>query len=306
MGERYELIIIGGGPAGLTAGLYASRARLSTLLIEKGIMGGQITNAELVENYPGFPQGISGFELGQLMHQQATKYGLETLVAEVSGVEFAEAIKVIHTSEGTYQAKAVIIAGGSEHGKLGIPGEERLLGKGVSYCATCDGALFRDQRVAVLGGGDAAITEALFLTRFASKVMVIHRRDQLRASRILQEKAFASPKIDFFWDTVVEEIIGDGEVRELRLRNVKNGERFTLAASGVFIYVGLKPNTDYLKDILPLDEAGHVLVNPLMETKIPGVFAAGDICHNSARQAIAAAGNGATAALSAERFIRGV
>lgn len=306
MDERYELIIIGGGPAGLTAGLYASRARLSTLLIEKGIMGGQITNAELVENYPGFPQGISGFELGQLMHQQATKYGLETFIAEVSGVEFAEAIKVIHTSEGTYQAKAVIIAGGSEHGKLGIPGEERLLGKGVSYCATCDGALFRDQRVAVLGGGDAAITEALFLTRFASKVMVIHRRDQLRASKILQEKAFASPKIDFFWDTVVEEIIGDGEVRELRLRNVKNGKRFTLAASGVFIYVGLKPNTDYLKDILPLDEAGHILVNPLMETKIPGVFAAGDICHNSARQAITAAGSGATAALSAERFIRGV
>lgn len=306
MGERYELIIIGGGPAGLTAGLYASRARLSTLLIEKGIMGGQITNAELVENYPGFPQGISGFELGQLMHQQATKYGLETFIAEVSRVEFAEAIKVIHTSEGTYQAKAVIIAGGSEHGKLGIPGEERLLGKGVSYCATCDGALFRDQRVVVLGGGDAAITEALFLTRFASKVMVIHRRDQLRASRILQEKAFASPKIDFFWDTVVEEIIGDGEVRELRLRNVKNGKVFTLAASGVFLYVGLKPNTDYLKGILPLDEAGHILVNPLMETKTPGVFAAGDICHNSARQAITAAGSGATAALSAERFIRGV
>jgi thioredoxin reductase (NADPH) len=306
MGERYDLIIIGGGPAGLTAGLYASRARLSTLLIEKGIMGGQITNAELVENYPGFPQGISGFELGQLMHQQATKYGLETFIAEVSGVEFAEAIKVIHTSEGTYQAKAVIIAGGSEHGKLGIPGEERLLGKGVSYCATCDGALFRDQRVAVLGGGDAAITEALFLTRFASKVMVIHRRDQLRASKILQEKVFASPKIDFFWDMVVEEIIGDGEVRELRLRNVKNGKIFTLAASGVFIYVGLKPNTDYLKDILPLDEARHILVNPLMETKIPGVFAAGDICHNSARQAITAAGSGATAALSAERFIRGV
>ena len=306
MGERYDLIIIGGGPAGLTAGLYASRARLSTLLIEKGVIGGQITNAELVENYPGFPQGISGFELGQLMHQQATRHGLETINAEVSGVELEEAIKVIHTDQGTYQAKALIIAAGSAPKKLGVPGEGSWLGKGVSYCATCDGALFRDKRVAVVGGGDAAITEALLLTRFASRVVVIHRRDQLRASRVLQEKAFATPKMDFLWDTVVEEIIGDKEVKELRLRHVKKGERFSLAVDGVFIYVGLEPNTDYLKDILKLDEAGHILVNPRMETEIPGVFAAGDICHNSARQAITAAGDGATAALSAERFIRGV
>lgn len=306
MNKMYELIIVGGGPAGLTAAIYASRARLNTLLIEKGILGGQITNAELVENYPGFPEGISGLELGQLMHQQAAIYGLETLAAEVTGVELDKPIKIINTGEDTYQTKAVIIAGGSEHRKLGIPGEESLLGKGVSYCATCDGAFFRDQRVAVIGGGDAAITEALFLTRFASKVTVIHRRDQLRASKILQEKAFDNPTIEFLWDTIAEEIIGDKEVEELRLRNVKTQERFTSEASGVFIYVGLKPNSDYLKGKLELDDTGHILVNKLMETEIPGVFAAGDVCHDSSRQAITAAGDGATAALTAERFIHGL
>ncbi|MFC1924191.1 thioredoxin-disulfide reductase [Chloroflexota bacterium] len=304
--NKYDLIIIGGGPAGLTAGLYAARGRLATLLIEKGVIGGQITNAALVENFPGFPQGISGFELGQLLHQQATKYGLETIPAEVTGVEFDKAIKVVRTGQGEYQAKAVIIAGGSELSKLGVPGEEKLLGRGVSYCATCDGAFFRDKMVVVLGGGDAAITEAIHLTNFASKVTVVHRRDELRASKILQEKAFADPKMDFLWDSVVEEIIGDNVVEGLKVRNVKSGENSTLEVSGVFIYVGLKPNTDYLKEILKLDEKGHILVNTLMETGVEGVFAAGDVRHDSARQAVTATGDGATAAISAERFIRGV
>jgi len=303
MKKDYEVIIIGGGPAGLSAGLYTSRARLSSLLIDKMGVGGQIADAEQVDNYPGFPQGISGFELGQLMHQQATKYGLETLLAEVTGIELKERKKVVKTTEGDFAAKAVIIASGSERRKLGIPGEKEFAGKGVSYCATCDAALFREKPVAVIGGGDAAITEALHLAKFASRVTVIHRRDQLRASRILQEKAFAEPKMEFLWNSVAEEIEGTDLVQRIRLRQVKTGEKSALDISGVFVSVGLKPNTDYLKGVLPLDAAGFIITNDKMETEIPGILAAGDIRHNSARQAITAAGDGATAAIYAERFI---
>jgi len=299
----YEVIIIGSGPAGLTAGLYSSRARLDTLLIERGLVGGQMVNAELIENYPGFPQGISGAELGQLMHQQVTKYGLKTLLAEVTGVEVHGEQKVVKTTEGNFTAKALIIAGGSERGKLGIPGEEEFTGKGVSYCATCDAAFFRELPVAVVGGGDSALTEALHLTKFASKVTVIHRRDQLRASRILQEKAFAEPQIEFRWNSIVAKIEGKDLVKRIKLRQVITGEESTLDVAGVFISVGLKPNTDYLKDILPLDPVGHIITNGKMETEIPGIFAAGDIRHDSARQAITAAGDGATAAIYAEKFI---
>ncbi len=303
MDKVYDVIIIGGGPAGLSAGLYASRARLATLLIEKAIFGGQIANAELVENYPGFPDGISGFDLGQLMHQQATKYGLETVAAEVMGLELSGAGNVVKTTEGQYTARAVIIAGGAEPNRLGVPGEEEFVGKGVSYCATCDGPLFRDQVVAVAGGGDSAVEEGIFLTRFASKVILIHRRNQLRASKLLQERAFANPKMEFLWDTVVEEILGGDLVKGLRVRNVKTGQRSTLAVSGVFIYVGLHPSTDYLRGLLPLDEEGRIYTDERMQTEIPGIFAAGDIRRNSPRQAISAAGDGATAALSAEKFL---
>jgi len=299
----YEVVIIGGGPAGLTAGLYASRARLKSLLLEKGLVGGQIVNAELVENYPGFPEGISGVELGQLMHQQATKYGLKTITSEATGIELQGEQKIVKTGEGDFIAKAVIIAGGSERYKLGIPGEEKFTGKGVSYCATCDAAFFRDQPVAVVGGGNAAITEALHLTRFASRVTVIHRRNQLRASRILQEKAFSEPKIEFLWDTVVEEIEGKDAVERIRLRQVVTGGKSALDVAGIFISVGLKPNTDYLKGILPLDASGHIITNDKMETEIPGIFAAGDIRYNSARQLVTAAGDGATAAIYAEKFL---
>jgi len=301
--KEYEVVIIGGGPAGLTAGLYTSRARLNSLLIEKGLVGGQIVTAELVDNYPGFPEGISGFELGQLMHQQARKYGLKDVIAEATGIELREGQKKIKTTEGNFIAKAVIIASGSERRKLGIPGEEKFTGKGVSYCATCDAAFFREVPVAVVGGGDTAITEALHLAKFASKVMVIHRRDQLRATRILQEKAFAEPKIEFLWNTVVEDIEGGDIVQRIRLRQVKTGEKSTLDISGGFISVGLKPNTDYLKSILSLDITGLIITDGKMETEIPGIFAAGDIRHNSARQAITAAGDGATAAIYAEKFI---
>jgi len=303
MNEKYDVVIIGGGPAGLTAGLYASRARLNSLLIERGLVGGQIANAERVENYSGFPEGINGFELGQLMHQQATKYGLKTLLAEVTGIELQEGQKVIRTTEGDFMARAVIIAGGSERYKLDVPGEEEFTGKGVSYCATCDGAFFREQPVAVVGGGDAAITEALHLAKFASRVTVIHRRDQLRASRILQEKAFSQPKIEFRWNSIVEKIEGGDLVKRIRLRQVKTGEESALEVAGVFISIGLKPNTDYLKGILSLDVTGLIITDEKMETKIPGIFAAGDIRHNSVRQVITAAGDGATAAIYAEKFI---
>lgn len=300
---NYDVVISGGGPAGLTAGLYASRAKLNSLLIEKGLVGGQIVNAERVENYAGFPEGINGFELGQLMHQQATKYGLKTLIAEVTGIELQGEQKMIRTSEGDFIAKAVIIASGSERQKLGVPGEEEFVGKGVSYCAICDAAFFREQPVAVVGGGDAAITEALHLAKFASRVTVIHRRDQLRSGRILQEKAFAQPKIEFRWNSIVERIEGGDLVKRIRLRQVKAGEESALEVAGIFISIGLRPNTDYLKGILPLDVTGHIITDERMETKIPGIFAAGDIRYNSARQAITAAGDGATAAIYAEKVI---
>ena len=305
MDEECEVIIIGGGPAGLTAGLYTSRARLNSLLIERGIIGGQITNAELVENYPGFPQGISGYQLGELMHQQAEAHGLKTVSGEFTGIELKGQDKIVITDQGSYAARALIVATGSERKKLGVPGEDRLLGKGVSYCALCDGAFFTGQSVAVVGGGDAALTEALFLAGLVSEVVLIHRRDQLRAARILQERAFTQPKLRFLWNTVVEEIEGESQVKRLRVRQVKTGEVSTLEISGVFIYAGLKPYTDCLGGLLPLDETGHILTNELMETEMPGIFAAGDVRYHSARQAITAAGDGATAGISSEKFLRG-
>lgn len=301
--KEYDVIIIGGGPAGLSAGIYTSRARLNSLLIERGVVGGRITDAELVENYPGFAQGISGAELGQLMQQQAAKYGLTIAIAEVTGIELKIKKKVVKTTKGDFNAKAMIIASGSERGKLGIPGERELTGKGVSYCATCDAPFFKQKPVAVVGGGNAAISEALHLTKFASKVIVIHRRDQLRATRIMEEKARAEPRIEFLWNTVVTKIDGKDTVKRLKLRQVKTGEEFTLDVAGVFVAVGLKPSTDYLKGVLPLDRAGYIITNDRMETKMPGIFAAGDIRQHSPRQAITAAGDGATAAIFTERFL---
>jgi thioredoxin reductase (NADPH) len=301
--KEYDVIIIGGGPAGLSAGIYTSRARLNSLLIERGLVGGRITDAELVENYPGFAQGISGTELGQLMQQQAAKYGLNIITAEVTGIEIKTKKKVVRTTEGKFNAKAVIIASGSERGKLDIPGERELTGKGVSYCATCDAPFFKQKPVAVVGGGNAAISEALHLAKFASKVIVIHRRDRLRATRIMEEKARAEPKIEFLWDTVVTKIDGKDTVKQLSLRQVKTGEEFTLDVGGVFVAVGLKPSTDFLKGALPLDKAGYIITNDRMETKVPGIFAAGDLRQHSPQQAITAAGDGATAAVFVEKFL---
>jgi len=304
MDKSCDIIIIGGGPAGLTAGIYAARARLDTLLIEKLMVGGQIATAGIVENFPGFPKGINGLELTRLMHEQATGFGLKTIMAEVTGLELSGVFKTVRTTEGDFTTRAVIVAGGSVRSKLGVPGEEEYAGRGVSYCATCDGAFFRDKTVAIVGGGNVAVSEAIHLTHFASKVIVIHRRNQLRADRILQEKVFADPKIEMRWDSVVTEIKGEDFVSELKLKNVKTGQESTLPVDGVFISMGLKPETDYLKGVLLLDDGGYIVTTERMETEVPGIFAAGDIRHNSGRQAICAAGDGATAAMSAERFLR--
>ena len=299
---KYKVVIIGGGPAGLTAGLYTSRSGLKSILIERGMFGGQIVNAPLVENYPGFPEGISGADLGSLMHQQATKYGLETVTAEVTVLELGKPHKIA-TSEGDFEADAIIIAAGSEYHKLGVPGEEALLGHGVSYCATCDGFFFRGKEVAVVGGGDAAITDALELAQHASKVYVIHRRDQLRAGQVLGQRASAEPKIEFIWDTVVEEIVGGQLVKALSLSNVKTKRLSTLEVAGVFVAVGLKPNSQPFAGVIKLSK-GHIVTDELMATSAKGIFAAGDIRRNSARQITSAVGDGATAALSAFSYLR--
>jgi thioredoxin reductase (NADPH) len=304
MTKIYQVIIIGGGPAGLTAGLYCARSRLNTLLIEKGIMGGQITNAERVENYPGFPRGISGIELGQLIHEQATDYGLETLLAEVTQVMPSPKHNLVNTSEGDFVAEAIVIASGSQFRKLGVPGEDKFVGKGVSYCATCDGPLFKDKTVAVIGGGDTAVSDALYLSRFASSVKVIHRRSQLRADKILQEKAMTNPKIEFVWDSIVMRIEGERIVKQLTIKNSRNAKLSMLELAGVFVAIGSEPNSAQWRGLLPLDEEGYIITDGRMGTKIPGVFAAGDVRHNSAKQVITAAGDGATAAISAEKFLQ--
>jgi len=302
--HNYEVVIIGGGPAGLTAGLYTARARLDSLLLEKEMIGGQIVNVDHIENYPGFPDGISGFELGQLMQQQAEKYGLEIINAEANGLEVKENnVKVVKTSEGDFEAGAVIFAGAARRRKLGVPGEEEFTGRGVSYCATCDAPFFVDRPVAVAGGGNAAITEALHLASFATRIFVIHRRDQLRATAILQERALAEPKIEFLWNTTIDEIEGEDFVTGLKLNQVETGEKSLLEVGGVFVTIGFDPDTGYLKGILPLSKTGHMITNTEMETEVPGIFAAGDIRDKLSRQVVTAAGDGATAAVSAQLYL---
>jgi len=304
MSARYDVIIIGGGPAGLTAGLYTSRAGLKSLLVERGVFGGQIVNANRVENYPGFPEGVSGFELGSLMHQQATKHGLKTTIANVTGITPGHP-HAVFTDDGNFEADAIIIATGSEYRKLEVAGEERLLGHGVSYCATCDGFFFRDKDVAVVGGGDTALTEALELSQYARKVYVIHRRDQLRAGQSLQQQAFAHGKLRFIWDTVVDEMVGEQLVRYLKLRNVRTGRISTLEVAGVFVAVGLKPNSQCFSSIVELDDAGYIITDNTMATSVPGIFAAGDVRTNSARQVATAVGDGATAAKFVFNYLQG-
>jgi len=301
----YEVVIIGGGPAGLTAGLYASRLGLRAILVEAGIFGGQMVNARLIENYPGFPHGISGFDLAALMHEQASRFGLEMANADVTGIEPGASHRVL-TSEGTYETQAAIVATGSDYRKLDVEGEEAYVGRGVSYCATCDGPLYRDETVAVVGGGDTAVSDAMELAVYASKVFLVHRRNELRASQVLQERVLSHPKVQPIWDTVVQGLAGDSLLQKLVLRNVKSGEKSDLAVAGVFVAIGFTPRTQIFSGALELTETGQVMTDTALATSVPGIFAAGDVRQDSPRQIAAAVGDGTIAALSAFRYVREV
>ena len=301
----YQLIIAGGGPAGLTAGLYASRARYDTLLIEKGAVGGQVLVTDLVDNYPGFVDGCTGFELVEKMSAHALRFGLKTKSVNITALDLKGDIKTVYLDNGErLTAQAVIICTGGSPGRLGIKGEQELTGKGVSYCATCDAPFYKDQHIAVVGGGNTAVQEADHLTKFASRVTVIHRRDELRATRIVQEKAFANDKIDFIFNTQVAEIRGgENGVEQLLLKH-NDGAGSTLDVTGIFILIGVVPNNEIIPPgQLETDEYGFIVTDTEMRTKLPGVFAAGDIRSKNFRQIVTAAGEGATAALSAEHYL---
>jgi thioredoxin reductase (NADPH) len=301
----FDVIIIGAGAAGLSAALFTARERLHTLVIERSTFGGQIANAEKIENYPGLAEDTRGIDLAVNMLNQAKRYGMQVAFTEVEALHPDRHPFAVETGTGMYHGKVVILACGSSLKRLGVPGEVELEGRGVSYCATCDGGMFHDQAVAVVGGGDSALDEALYLTDLASQVTVIHRGDRLRAARVLQERAQAHRKIEFRWQTVVEAIEGDGQLAGLRLTQVQTGETAVLSVTGLFIYVGLEPNTPWLPGVVPLDAAGHVIVNQRMETTIPGLYAAGDVRQHAARQVISSAGDGATAACFAIQYLRG-
>jgi thioredoxin reductase (NADPH) len=302
--EVRDVIVVGSGPAGYTAALYTARAQLRPLVFEGSQYGGALMNTTEVENYPGFPDGIVGPDLMDKMRTQAEHFGAELVTDDVVSVDLTGETKVVRTHDAEYAARAVIIATGSHYRKLGIPGEERLSGHGVSWCATCDGFFFRDQDIVVVGGGDTAMEEATFLTRFARSVTVVHRRDSLRASRIMQERAFSNEKIRFVWDTEVVEVLGEQSVTGLRARNVRTGEESELTATGLFVAIGHDPRSDMFRGQIRLDEDGYVLVDtPSTHTSAPGVFAAGDVVDHTYRQAVTAAGTGCAAALDAERFL---
>ena len=302
--ESYDLIIIGGGPAGLSAGIYGVRSKLKTLLLEKlPLMGGQIVYSEKVENYPGFPEGISGVDLTALMETQARGFGLEIKTGEVIRVKDDGDIKRVLCDDEEYLCRAIIIATGASPNRLGLAGEERFIGKGISFCGTCDGFFFKDLEVIVVGGGDTSIEEALYLTRYVKKVYIVHRRNTLRAAKISQERALKNDKIEFIWDTVVAKVEGDTSVEKVVLKNVKTGATWEKAISGLFIFVGIKPNIAFLHETVVLDEQGFIVTNETLETSVPGIFAAGDVRKKLLRQLSTAVGDGATAAFAVEKYL---
>ena len=309
MSELFDLVIIGGGPAGLTAGIYGARAGLSTLILEKLSPGGQVVTTDILENYPGFVEPIGGFELIDRMVEQATKFGVEIRMGEVTGIEAPadQEHKIIHLGDETISAIGVIIATGAYHKHLGVPGEDHFWGRGVSCCATCDGMFYKGKRVVVVGGGDTAIKESLFLTKFASEITIIHRRDRLRATKVLQDKILSMPdKVNFEWKSFVKEVMGENKVSGVKLGYVDSNEEKILECDGVFIFVGFIPGTDFVKGFVEMDERGYILTDDNMKTSVPGVFACGDARKKLLRQIITACGEGATAAFAAEQYIENI
>lgn len=300
--QVYDVVVIGAGPGGLTAALYASRSNLSTLLLEKGIPGGQMNNTAEIENYSGF-SSIMGPDLSMKMYEGAKQFGAEHVYGDVKEIIDHETEKELVTADKSYFTKSVIIATGAEHKKLGVKGEAELNGRGVSYCAVCDGAFFRDKHVVVVGGGDSAVEEGTYLTQFASKVTIVHRRSELRAQKILQDRAFKNEKVDFIWDSVVEEISGEEKVEGVQLKNVKTGESFQLDADGVFIYIGLLPNSESFRNLPITNEEGWIETDSQMMTAVPGIFAIGDVRDTVLRQVATAVGDGSVAGNAAYQYV---
>jgi thioredoxin reductase (NADPH) len=301
--QAHDVIIIGAGPAGLAAAIYTGRGRLDTLVLEKAILGGQILLTDWVENYPGFPDGVVPFELMENFRKQAEKFGAKIETDEVKKIQKRDDIWHLIGSRSEYSAKTVIISTGSVYRKLGIEGEGKLTGRGVSYCATCDGAFFRDKKVAVVGGGDWALTEAIFLTKFSDSVRIIHRRDEFRGEKILQERVFQNEKIEVLWDTIVEKINGSDQLESISLKNVKSGARMDLKLDGFFISIGMDPHSEFVKDFLELNEWGEIKVAKNMSTSQPGIFAAGDVTDACPEQMATAVGTGVAAAIAVEDYL---
>lgn len=302
-GFDYDIIIAGGGPAGLAAAIYATRGRRKTLLLDAMAPGGQMVISHMIENYPAFPKGIPGPELADLMTDHARAFDAEIRIESVQSVAVENNKRVVTTSERSYSCRAVIISTGASPRKLNVPGEKELTGKGVSYCGTCDAMFFRDKEIVVVGGGDAAIDESLFLTKFVTGLTIIHRRDQLRAEKILQERAFANPKIKFLWDTVVTHIRGSDSITGVSIKNVKTNEQRDISTEGVFIFIGHIPNTAFVKGLVEMNDMGFIATDHRMATSVPGIFAAGDVRQQTIRQIVTAAGEGATAAYYAEKYL---
>ena len=301
----HDLVILGGGPAGLTAGLYAARSRLDLVLLEGRNCGGQLMTYETVENYPGFPEGIEAPELVKRMVDQATRFGLKIVKDKALSIEIQadKPEKTVVLKDGVIRCKSIIVASGAHARKIDVAGEERLTGKGVSYCATCDGAFFEDCIITVIGGGDQAVEEGLYLTKFGRQVNIIHRRNELRATKVIQEKAFNNPKIKFIWDTVVTGIHGEELVEGITLKNLKTGDVSQMATDSVFVFVGMLPSSEFLNNVVSLDKDGFIIVDKAMGTNVPGIYAAGDVISKRLRQISSSVGEGAVAAFSAEKYL---